>query len=117
MRTSAAAIRCMPLSVLNSKIRKCDVLLSRTSAVSHDINIPRYCRTMIMAAGSGGSRFWIGFATLFTDNGTPSVTEIAKGSNTTQTASAGKVTITFNQADTCLIRAVSINSNEDTIIS
>lgn len=92
-------------------IKKCDVTISRASAVSHTFTVQRYTRALVLIAGSGGSRQWVGLVTLYSNGGNPNLDEILKGSNTTISAGAGSFTVTFNQADSCILRAVALNND------
>ena len=139
MRTSAAAIRSMPLSVLNSKLGTLsslsttnktsavaainevydrtnnDVLLYNASALSHTFTVPNSSRHLALFTGDGISRYWFGFIYSGT-GGAISLAEISKGSNISVVSSANnKVTVTFDSANSCFARSFNVRGNAITV--
>lgn len=74
-----------------------DYGIVRSAATSHTFTMGAgYGACLLALSGSGGSRFWIGYVFRAGPSNNVSITEIAKGSNTTASASGSTVTFTFD---------------------
>lgn len=90
-----------------------DYNITHTAATNHTYTMGAgRGACLLMVAGSGGSRYWIGYVFRAGASNNLSIGEIAKGSNTSTSVSGGTLTITFDSNTATDARVIHITGEK-----